>query len=56
MVVASHGEERIPGDHFVEPPLIALVDGNLSDAFLVEIFAAGRKMQFEGSIAWGAHP
>ena len=50
MVIASHGQERIPGNHFVKPPLIALVYGNLGDAFLVQIFAAGRQMQFEGSV------
>ena len=56
VVIVGHGCQRISGNHFVKSPLIALVYGNFGDAFLVEIFAAGRQMQFEGSVGGCAHP
>ncbi len=56
MVIASHGYQRISRNHFVKPPLIALVHGNFGNAFLVEILAAGRQMQFKGSVGGRAHP
>ena len=56
VVIASEGFQRFSGNHFVKPPLISLVHGDFGDALLIEIFAAGRQMQLEGSIAGSAHP